>query len=485
MKSRCLYTQMLRLVPRALIPLALTIHASCMSGEYSSETTRVRGTPNVLVILADDAGYADFGFQGSADAVTPNIDSIARNGATYSSAYVTMPFCSPSRAGLLSGRYTQRFGYEFNLTHESPPGVDAEYMGLAVEESTIADYMKAAGYVTVAIGKWHVGDAQQFHPNARGFDHFYGFLGGGGSYHPALQKSGVGMTRNRNPVQPSEYLTDDFAREAVTYIKALKDQPFFMYLAFNAVHTPMDVLTQDIQRFAHIEDEQRQRLMAMTWAMDRAVGRVMASLADNGLLGNTLVIFTNDNGGDRIGIGADNAPLRGTKGTLLEGGVRVPFAMQWPGVIPTGADFDGIISLMDIMPTAITVAGASLPENLDGRPLLTEAGILVGGHDSLFWRYDAMAAVRDGDWKLLRYPDRTPELYNLSSDVGEKDNLASQQPDRANRLLTEIFAWEAGLIHARWNTGTYWSQEDVRRYDDTYVAQRQAETARDLSGAVR
>ena len=469
---------------RVVLLLALFSAAGCAAEDDTAGAAEERRAPNIVVILADDAGYADFGFQGSIDVLTPNIDAIAGNGVTYTNAYVTTPFCSPSRAGILTGRYPQRYGYEFNLTHEPPPGVDAEFMGLAVEEKTLGDYLQAAGYATIAVGKWHVGDAPQFHPNARGFDHFYGFLGGGSSYHPALQKPGT-MRRDVDSTEATEYLTDDLAREAVAYIEQYQDQPFLLYLAFNAVHTPMDVLQTDMQRFAHVEDEHRRRLMAMTWAMDRAVGNVMTALEGRGLLENTLLIFTNDNGGDRIGIAADNAPLRGTKGTLLEGGVRVPLVMQWPDVIAAGSKTDGMVSLMDIVPTAIAVAGGEPPDNLDGRSLLSGDGALAEGHEALFWRYDVMAAVRRGDWKLLRFPDRPPQLYDLSADIAESKDLAAQNPETVGELMRQLFAWEAGMIHARWNTGTFWSQEDVRRYDSDYVAGERTKTAAAISGEVR
>lgn len=463
--------------------LVLLVTLLPVAGCGADETGGQRA-PNIVVILADDAGYADFGFQGSNEVLTPNIDAIADSGITYTDAYVTTPFCSPSRAGILTGRYPQRFGYEFNLTHAPPPGVDAEYMGLAVEEKTLGDYLQSAGYATIAVGKWHVGDAPQFQPNARGFDHFYGFLGGGSSYHPDLQRPGA-MLRDGESVEAVEYLTDDLAREAVAYIEQYQDQPFLLYLAFNAVHTPMDVLQEDMQRFAHIEDEQRRRLAAMTWAMDREVGTVMAALEERGLLDDTLLVFTNDNGGDRIGIAADNAPLRGTKGTLLEGGVRVPFVMQWPGVIEAGTKYGATVSLMDIVPTAITVSGGAPPDNLDGQSMLTAEGAPTGGHESLFWRYDVMGAVRSGDWKLLRFPDRPPQLYDLSADNAESRNLATQNPEKVGELMQQLFEWEAGMIHARWNTGTFWSQEDVRRYDSAYVDSERAKTADDISGEVR
>lgn len=420
--------------------------------------------PNVIVILADDAGYADFGFQGSKEIATPNIDALAREGVVFSAAYATTPFCSPSRAGILTGRYPQRFGYEFNLTHSPPPGVDPRFMGLATEEKTLADVFQSAGYHTVAVGKWHLGSASQFHPNVRGFDDFYGFLGGNSTYFPDKVRPGT-IERNGQPAKPTRYLTDDFAQAANEYIAANRNRPFMLYLAFNAVHTPMDASPEDLRQVAKIADPQRRRLAAMTLGLDRAVGAVRAKLKQLKLDKRTLIVFTNDNGGDRVGLDADNGPLRGTKGTLLEGGVRVPLIVRYPGQQGAGTRRNDVVSLMDIAPTVLGATGIPAPANLDGRSLATTPA----NERTLYWRYDNMAAVREGRWKLLRYPDRPPELYDMTTDVGERTNRATMEPELVQRLMKELFAWEGTLTHPRWNTGTFWSQEDVRRYSADYV----------------
>lgn len=469
---------------RNLLLLALAVMATgCVSNTAvaASERAKANGErpPNVIIILADDAGYADFGFAGSDEIATPNIDALAKSGVVFEQAYATTPFCSPSRAGLLTGRYPQRYGYEFNLTHEPPPGIDARYMGLDVDESTIGDLFKAAGYRTIAIGKWHVGSQPQFHPNVRGFDEFYGLLGGGSTYFPDRIAAGK-IERNGEGVEASKYLTDEFADEAVAQISQSGDQPFLLYLAFNAVHTPMDALPEDIARFAHIEDPQRRRLAAMTWAMDRAIGKVMDALEAKGLTDDTLVIFTNDNGGDRIGLDADNTPLRGTKGTLLEGGIRVPMIAKMPMKQGAGTQVQGAVSLMDILPTALEVAGAPVPGNLDGVSLLGLGQ--SAGSRPLFWRYDTTAAVRNGKWKLLRFPDRPAQLYDLSVDVGEMHDLAAENRELVTRLMQQLFAWEATIEHRRWHTGTYWSQEDIRRYSETHVEAAIARSKAELSG---
>lgn len=426
--------------------------------------------PNVIIILADDAGYADFGFQGSREIETPNIDLLARSGTVFEQAYATTPFCSPSRAGLLTGRHPLRYGYEFNLTHDPPPGVDRRYMGLAVEERTVGDLFRAAGYRTIAVGKWHLGLEAQFHPNRRGFDHFYGILGGNSRYFPKAIVPGS-LERNGDKAEARTYLTDDFAREAVEQIDAAKG-PFLLYLAFTAPHTPMDTTPQDLARFGHIADPQRRRLAAMTWAMDRGVGEVLRALKRRGIERETLVVFTNDNGGDRIGLGADNGPLRGTKGTLLEGGIRVPLIVRYPGA-SQGHRHASPVSLLDIAPTILRAARLPLPTTLDGHAL--SKGADGGQPRTLHWRYDSVAAMRQGPWKLLRFPDRPAQLYHVVEDKGETTDLASAQPERLAQMMRELFAWEGTVEHPRWHTGSFWSQEDVRRYAEDHI---RAETAK-------
>jgi arylsulfatase A-like enzyme len=436
--------------------------------------------PNVIVILADDAGYADFGFQGSTTIRTPNLDGLAREGVVFSAAYATTPFCSPSRAGILTGRYPQRFGYEFNLTHDAPPGVDPRFMGLATGERTIGDHFRTAGYRTIAVGKWHVGVQPQFHPNARGFDEFYGFLGGSSSYLVDPRKPAA-IERNGRPTMPRGYLTDDLAREASSQILANRDRPFLLYLAFNAVHTPLEATAEDLAAAGAIADPQRLRLTAMTIALDRAVGAVLTAVREAGLADQTLIVFTNDNGGDRIGLNADNSPLRGTKGTLLEGGIRVPLVVRYPTRAGAGTRRDDPVSLMDILPTALALGGQAVPDNLDGRSLLAAPP----AQRALFWRYDAVAAVREGQWKLLRFPDRPPELYDLGRDPGERINRFARYPVLAAGLMRKLFAWEGTVEHPRWHTGTFWSQEDVRRYSEAHVKAEIAKERSALGKAVK
>src|SRR5437868_2771412 len=244
--------------------------------------------PNVLIVLADDMGYADTGFQGCKDIPTPNIDAIAAGGVRCTSGYVSGPYCSPTRAGLLTGRYQQRFGHELN-----PGGVGAKMAGLPTTETTLADRLKAAGYRTALVGKWHLGNAAVFQPQKRGFDEFFGFLGGAHPYFP--RKKAAPIYRGTTVVEEKEYLTDAFGREAVAFIDRHKDRPFFLYLAFNAVHIPMHATEERRARFASIRDPQRRTYAAMAVAMDEGVGRVLAKLREENLEQQTLVIFLSDN----------------------------------------------------------------------------------------------------------------------------------------------------------------------------------------------
>src|SRR5579872_3620607 len=276
-------------------------------------------TPNILVLLADDLGYADVGFQGCRDIPTPNIDSLAKQGVRFTNAYVSCPYCSPTRAGLMTGRYQTRFGHEFN------PG-DGPNVGLPLTETTMADRLKAAGYATGWVGKWHLGSAAKFHASKRGFDDTFGFYAGAHPYFPGM---GAPIYRGTAVVEEKEYLTDAFAREAVAFIERHKKEPFFLYLAFNAVHTPMHATEERLKKFPDIQNKQRHTYAAMTLGLEEACGKVMDKLRAEKLEENTLIVFFSDNGGPTMKgttiNGSTNTPLRGSKRTTLEGGIRVPF----------------------------------------------------------------------------------------------------------------------------------------------------------------
>jgi arylsulfatase A-like enzyme len=414
--------------------------------------------PNVLILLADDLGYADVGFQGCKDIPTPHIDSIAKNGVRFTNGYVSGPYCSPTRAGLMTGRYQQRFGHEFN------PGAGPN-IGLPLTETTLADRLKQAGYVTGIVGKWHLGAADKFHPQRRGFQESFGFLGGAHAYFAERGKMGGAILRGTTPVEENEYLTDAFAREAVAFIDRHQKEPFFLYLAFNAVHTPMQAAEKYLKRFENISDPQRRTYAAMHSAMDDAIGLVLGKLRESRLEENTLIFFFSDNGGPTMKgttiNGSRNDPLRGSKRQTLEGGIRVPFAVQWKGKLPAGRVFDQPMMQLDIVPTVLAAVGAEAKDaKFDGVNLLPylEGKQATAPHDTLYWRFGDQMAIRRGDWKLVRYgsnatlaaSEMTPKLYNLAKDIGESNDLSAQEPERMKDLQAAWDKWNAELAKPLW-----------------------------------
>jgi arylsulfatase A-like enzyme len=439
------------------------------------------GRPNIIVIVGDDMGYADIGVHGGREIPTPHIDALAAAGVRCTSGYVSAPYCSPTRAGLLTGRYQTRFGHEFNPS--ASPGRrggrrrvgananDAETLGakpgLPLAETTIADRLQAAGYVTGLVGKWHLGNDAAQRPLERGFDEFFGFLGGA---HPYVPGEGPAILRGDEPVDEREYLTDAFGREAVDFIERHRDEPFFLYLAFNAVHTPMQADDARLQKFASIQDEKRRTYCAMMAAMDDAIGRVTAKLQDSGLEQNTLVFFISDNGGPTMQGTATNAsinaPLRGSKRTTLEGGVRVPFFVRWPDKVPAGKVYDQPVIQLDVLPTALAAAGIEAPADakLDGVNLVPYINDehSTAPHEALCWRFGPQMAIRKGDWKLVKYDPvvdgqrgRATEakLYNLAEDIGEARDLAAQRPEKAAELQADWEQWN------ELNAPPLWRQE--------------------------
>jgi arylsulfatase B len=369
----------------------------------------------------------------------------------------------------MTGRYQHRFGHEF--LPEGDPDGDA---GLPVAETTLANAMQDAGYVTGMVGKWHLGAKDEFHPVNRGFDEFYGIVTWGADYadptrrdvrvwtHPLAKPrdpdaawAGRGadtVMRGTEPVEEPAYLTDAFSREAVAFINESKEEPFFLYVPYTAVHGPLQVTEEYYDRFHDIEDESKRIYAAMTSALDDGIGDIMAALEENGLEQNTLVVFLSDNGAG-VADYANNAPLRLGKHTLFEGGVRVPFAMQWPGQIPAGGMYEHPVSSLDIFPTAIAAAGGGLPaeRSMDGVDLLP----FIKGpsnnqpHENLFWRQGLNWAVRQGDWKLIHAADQN-WLYNLSKDIGETSNLAAEYPEIVEKLRASYEQWDAENIDPLW-----------------------------------
>ncbi len=425
--------------------------------------------PNVVILLADDLGYADLGFQGCKDIPTPNLDALAKSGVRCTNGYVSGPYCSPTRAGLLTGRYQTRFGHEFN------PGGMAGGAGLPLSETTIADRFAANGYATGLVGKWHLGEADKFQPPRRGFKEYFGFLGGAHAYFP---DKGAPIFRGSEPVPEKDYLTDAFGREAVAFIDRHKAEPFFLYLAFNAVHTPMQATEERLKKFASIADKTRRTYAAMTLAMDEAIGKVLDKLRAEKLEEDTLIFFFSDNGGPTMPgttiNGSSNAPLRGSKRTTLEGGIHVPFVVSWKGRLPAGKTYDLPVIQLDIQPTALAAAGVAVsPEwKLDGVNLLPylEGKNTAAPHETLYWRFGAQMAIRQGDWKVVRYDPAadgekakgaTPaKLYNLARDIGEANDLAAKEPEKLKALEAVWQKWNAELVPPLWGAGAKGSKQE-------------------------
>lgn len=413
--------------------------------------------PNIVVILADDLGFEDLGFQGSPDIRTPHLDSLAASGVRFTNGYVSHPFCSPTRAGLLTGRYQQRFGHENNMVFRT----DDEVAGLPLSEVTLADRLSQAGYVTGLVGKWHLGAHPKFHPRKRGFQHMYGFVGGGHDYfHPGVpgdpDQHFIPIERNGEVVPEKEYLTTALGREAEAFVRGNAARPFFLYLAFNAPHSPLQAPQPYLRRNAHIAAPDRRTYAAMMSAMDDAVGRVLQALRETNLDRDTLVFFLSDNGGPKDNA-SSNRPLRGTKRTLYEGGIRVPFVLRWTGHLPEGKVIPDPVISLDVCPTALAAAGIEPGDGhkLDGINLLPLAAgkAHLGTERPLFWRTfgGVDGAIRQGSLKWVRHGGGAPgELYDLAQDPGEQRNLAAGGSADARRLEAAWQSWHRTMATPLW-----------------------------------
>lgn len=439
------------MLSRRLLPLILL--AAVAVPDSSALAFGKARRPNILVIVADDLGHADPGFQGGRDVPTPRLDGLAASGVRCTSGYVSGPYCSPTRAGLLTGRYQQRFGHEFN---PGPPAAANIAVGLPVSERTLPELLRAGGYRTGLVGKWHLGHDEAFLPQRRGFEEYFGFLGGA---HPYLPQGDVeeginAIRRGRDPVDEPEYLTRAFAREAVSFIDRHRDEPFFLLLAFNAVHGPLQAPPDGLDRFPGIADPRRKAYAAMLAELDVAVGRVLDRLDEAKLADDTLVIFLSDNGGPPANA-SSNGALRGFKASTWEGGIRVPFVVRWPGHLPAGKTFDHPVIQLDILPTALAAAGVTVPDGLqlDGVNLVPH---LAGRdeappHDRLYWRFGEQTAVRSGDWKLVKANGVTdPILVNLSEDAGETTDRSATNPDKRRELESAWRDWNGQLTAPLW-----------------------------------
>lgn len=419
----------------------------CLAGPAGASAAAER-KPNFLIMLSDDVGWAEYGFQGSKDIPTPNIDRIAANGIRFPQAYVSGTYCSPTRAGLMTGRYQTRFGHEWN-------GGGPKF-GLPLTEKTMADRMKALGYATAIVGKWHLGDQPNNRPTKRGFDEFYGTLANTSYYNARLFVDSRRSDEAVDRITAEFYTTQAYAARAVDWLERVKGRPWFLYLPFNAQHAPLQAPPEYLQKFAGIADEKRRTFAAMMACMDDAVGAVMAKVRSLGQEENTLVVFFSDNGGPTAVTTSSNEPLRGFKSQTWEGGVRIPFCLQWKGHLPAGRVYPHPIIQLDLLPTMIAAAGGRVEPawKLDGVNLLP---YLRGDdtrrpHETLYWRMGPQWAVRHGDWKLVMGQQGGPKpwLIDLTRDISESKDLAAERPDKLQELQALYDRWNAEQEPARW-----------------------------------
>jgi len=435
-----------------LLLLSAMAGICCFSGLTGTDPPS--GKPNIIILLVDDAGYADFGFMGSKDLETPYIDQLAEAGVVCTDAHVTASVCGPSRAGLITGRYQQRFGYECN-----PP---LDFTGVDLNEQTLASALKSNGYITAAFGKWHLGDDPAYRPNQRGFDYFWGFLAGSRSYFPYPEDNAPGPARlireNDRITRFEGYLTDVLGNRCVDFIDKNRDRPFFIYWSPNAVHTPMEATREDLERY---KGHPRQQLAAMTWALDRAVGSIIRKLEKEKLLENTLIFFLSDNGGAHNNQ-SSNHPLKGFKGNKFEGGHRVPFFVHWPARIRDPGSYEKLVSSLDIFATSVIAAGMDPPsgDGLDGINLIPYLTARKTGfpHPELYWRKDKMAAAREGSYKLIRLDGYGYRLYELNEDPGETNDLQNRIPDVFSRVNKGLEAWEEDKMKPLWLESEAWNR---------------------------
>lgn len=399
--------------------------------------------PNIIFIVADDAGYADFSYLGSQTVKTPNIDKMVENGVRFTNMHVSASVSGPSRCGVMTGRYQQRFG---NSTNASAS------VGLDVDQTTLGDMMQANGYKTAAFGKWHLGSDEQFIPNNRGFDEFWGFLGGARSYFYTEENSkNVGPEIMHNATKDSfdGYLTDVLGQKAEDFIEANKKNPFFIYLSYNAVHTPMEALEEDLALFP---EDDYQQLAAMTWALDRSIGGVVAKLQKSKLLDNTLVVFISDNGGDTPNMKL-NRPLKSMKGFEFEGGQRVQSWMHLPGVIEAGSVFQGASSSLDFYSTFRALAGgkdaegAQPSDGVDLMPYVTGDDMQVNPHEWLFWKMeDASGVLYKGIYKWVYSKPNGDIMYNLRDDISEHTDVRFEEAAILAKIRTKYAEWESEMV---------------------------------------
>ena len=419
--------------------------------------------PNIIIILADDAGYSDFGFMGSDEIKTPNLDQLALDGVTFNNAYVSASVCSPSRAGLLTGMYQQRFGHECNLDSDVNTSFDPNQI-------TIAEALKTEGYTTGLIGKWHLGDKTQNHPLKNGFDYFWGFISGARNYfydpNEVNRNSIRNVVENYSQTNFEGYLTDVLGEKAISFIDKnnQSNNPFFLFLSFNAPHTPMQAKEEVLEKF---KNNPRQVYASMMWSMDEAIGHVIDALKENNQYDNTIIYFLSDNGA-AMSNNASPFPYKGWKGNQFEGGIKTPMIMSWKNKIKSNTQFDGFISALDIFKTSLEVSNVNddLMANADGKNIMNYLNDNTIQNKNLFWRKDKMATVRSGNYKLIRLNDTSTVLYNIENNYFEDLDLKLKEPSVHDSLFKLLLAWEDRLIDPNWIENKDWNIVTEMIYED-------------------
>ncbi len=426
-------------------------------------STKTDSIPNIIIILADDAGYSDFGFMGSDEIKTPNLDQLALDGVTFNNAYVSASVCSPSRAGLLTGMYQQRFGHECNLDSDVNNSFDPNQI-------TIAEALKTKGYNTGLIGKWHLGDKTQNHPLKNGFDYFWGFISGARNYfydpNEEFRNSIRNVVENYSQTKFDGYLTDVLGDKAIAFINKNHESnnPFFLFLSFNAPHTPMHAKDDVLEKF---KDNPRQVYASMMWSMDEAIGNVVEALKENNQYDNTIIYFLSDNGA-AMSNDASPFPFKGWKGNQYEGGIKTPMIMTWKNKIKSKTEFDGFISALDIYKTSLEASKVNNEYmiNADGKNIMNYLNDNNIKNENLFWRKDKMATVRSGDYKLIRLNDTSTVLYNIEKNYFEDFDLKLKEPKVHDSLFGLLYKWENTLIDPNWIENKKWNIVTEMIYED-------------------
>lgn len=489
-----------------LYSFTILLMSSCNTTKQGVETTKKETKqvatkkvetpkrPNIIMVLCDDLGYSDVGFNGAKDIKTPALDALATSGTKFTSAYVPHPFCGPSRAGIMTGRYAHTIGAQFNL----PPNSETIGEGIDLNEKFMSKMLQESGYRTGLVGKWHLGAIEKYHPNNRGFDDFYGFLGGGHNYHPKDYKTKYAKAKERgakviwdylSPLEhngkevtnDNEYLTDVLSNQGVRFIQesSKKDNPFFLFMSYNAPHTPLEAKKEDIEVFSNIKNKNRRIYAAMVYAVDRGVHKLVESLKASGEYENTLIIFYSDNGG-RKDKGATNYPLKEGKGSVYEGGYRVPMFFHWKGVVPEGRIYSNPISALDLYPTFAKLADANIPSSktLDGKDMWdnfmmnkevrTGDNIFTMRHRNGF----SDVGVRNGKWKAVKAYRQKWKLFDIEKDISESEDISSSHPTILKKLVTDAEQWSKTHIQPKWwhnkKTGDDWKSDKMPHFDKTF-----------------